>query len=100
MTALLTQLFPGISTFFAMEPRIAAARAGLILLGFVLAYLGFTRVLEPLIMVPMGLAMMAVNGGMLFLASGSVGNLFVNPMVSDPAELMELDAGEFPSAHL
>ena len=86
----LAQLFPGISTFFAMEPVVAAARIALIVLGFFLAYFGFKGTLEPLIMVPMGIAMMAVNAGMLFLNTGAVGNMFVNPLVSDPTELMEI----------
>lgn len=90
MVNLLAQLFPGISTFFAMEPVVAAARAALIVLGFFLAYFGFKRTLEPLIMVPMGIAMMAVNAGMLFLNTGLVGNMFVDPLVSDPSELMEM----------
>ena len=47
------QLFPGIGTFFAVEPVIAVARIVLIVFGFVLACLGFKRTLEPLIMVPM-----------------------------------------------
>ena len=78
---LLIQLFPGISTFFAVEPVIAVARVVLIILGFILAYFGFKGTLEPLIMVPMGIAMMAVNAGMLFLANGVVGNMFVDPLV-------------------
>ena len=35
------QLFPGIGTFFAVEPVIAVARIVLIVFGFVLACLGF-----------------------------------------------------------
>ena len=87
---LLIQLFPGISTFFAVEPIIAVARVVLIILGFILAYFGFKGTLEPLIMVPMGIAMMAVNAGMLFLANGVVGNMFVNPLVSDAGELVDI----------
>ncbi len=90
MSELLAQMFPGISTFFAMEPVVAAARLGLIVLGFLLAYFGFRRVLEPLIMVPMGIAMMAVNAGMLFLNTGLVGNMFVDPLVSDAAGVMDI----------
>ena len=41
MSEVLTQLFHGISTFFAVEPNIAIARLFLIALGFLLAYLGF-----------------------------------------------------------
>lgn len=90
MTELLVQLFPGISSFFAMEPAVAVARVFLIILGFLLAYFGFKGTLEPLIMVPMGIAMMSVNAGMLFLSSGVVGNMFVNPLVSDAVELMDI----------
>lgn len=90
MTELLAQLFPGVSTFFAMDPMVAAARVVLIVLGFILAYFGFKRTLEPLIMVPMGIAMMAVNAGLLFLNTGAIGNMFVDPLVSDAVELMDI----------
>lgn len=90
MTELLIQLFPGISTFFAVEPAVAVARAVLIVLGFFLAYFGFKRTLEPLIMVPMGVAMMSVNAGMLFLSTGAAGNMFVDPLVSDAVELVNI----------
>lgn len=46
---------------------IAVARIVLIVFGFVLACLGFKRTLEPLIAVPMGIGMMAVNCGMMSL---------------------------------
>ena len=42
MTNLLAQLFPGISTFFSMEPVIAAARVLLIILGLFFAVTGLT----------------------------------------------------------
>lgn len=90
MTELFAQLFPGISSFYAMEPAIAAARAALIILGFLLAYFGFKGTLEPLIMVPMGISMMSVNAGVLFLSSGLIGNMFVDPLVSDPAALVDI----------
>lgn len=86
----LMQLFPGIGTFFAVEPVVAIARLALILLGFVLAYMGFSRKLEPLIMVPMGIGMICVNAGVLFLADGGIGTLVVNPLVSDNNELMQI----------
>lgn len=85
---LLWNLFPGISTFFAVSPQIAAARGALIVVGFILAYMGFSRKLEPLIMIPMGIGMVCVNGGMLFLADGSVGTMFLDPLISDPMELV------------
>lgn len=87
---ILSQLFPGISTFFAMEPVVAAARIVLIILGFALAYFGFKRTLEPLIMVPMGIAMMSVNAGIMFLNSGVIGNMFVDPLVSEAVELVDI----------
>lgn len=87
---ILSQLFPGISTFFAMEPVVSVARIVLIVLGFILAYFGFKRTLEPLIMVPMGIAMMSVNAGIMFLNSGVIGNMFVDPLVSDAVELMDI----------
>lgn len=90
MTELFAQLFPGISSFFVMEPVVAVARVLLIVLGFLLAYFGFKGTLEPLIMVPMGIAMMSVNAGMLFLSSGAVGNMFVDPLVSDAVELVDI----------
>ena len=83
-------LFPGIGTFFAQEPTIAFARIFLIVFGFCLAYLGFTRKLEPLIMVPMGIGMICVNAGVLFLSDGSVGTLLLAPLVSEPNELMNI----------
>jgi len=88
MQELLLNLFPGIGTFFSQTADIAIARIVLIILGFLLAYLGFQRTLEPLIMVPMGIGMMAVNAGMLFLADNGIGTMFLNALVSDPTELM------------
>lgn len=48
-------LFQGIATMFEQSPHIVIARIALILLGFLLVYLGIKGTLEPLIMVPMGL---------------------------------------------
>jgi oxaloacetate decarboxylase beta subunit len=86
----LMQLFPGIGTFFEVDLKIAIARIVLIVLGFVLAYLGFNRTLEPLIMVPMGIGMIAVNCGMLFLNEGEVGNIIIAPLIADNDELMSI----------
>jgi oxaloacetate decarboxylase beta subunit len=84
------QLFPGIGTFFAVEPNIAIARVALIILGFFLAYFGFKGTLEPLIMIPMGIGMIAVNCGVLFLDGGTVGTIFLSPLVSEPDELLNI----------
>lgn len=90
MSEVLTQLFPGISTFFAVEPNIAIARLFLIALGFLLAYLGFKRTLEPLIMVPMGFGMIAVNAGCLFLSGGVIGNIIIDPLVSEATAVVDI----------
>lgn len=66
------------------------SRIGLILLGILLVYLGRKGVLEPLVMIPMGLGMAAVNAGVLILPGGEIGNLFIDPMVTDTDELMNI----------
>ncbi|MBK1662990.1 Na+-transporting malonate decarboxylase, carboxybiotin decarboxylase subunit [Rhodospirillum rubrum] len=83
-------IFPGIGTLFVQEPVIAISRIGLMVLGFFLAYMGFKRTLEPLIMVPMGLGMMAVNAGVMFLEAGQIGTLIISPMVSDTEALINI----------
>lgn len=85
-----TMLFQGFSTLFSVSPEIAIARILLILLGIVLFYLGCKRVLEPLIMIPMGFGMAAVNASVLYLSASKVGTIFIEPMVTDTAELMEV----------
>jgi oxaloacetate decarboxylase beta subunit len=86
----LMQLFPGIGSFFVQDPIIIGARIVLIVLGFVLAYYGYKRTLEPLIMVPMGLGMICINTGVLFLANGQTGTLFLNPLIADPTSLINI----------
>jgi oxaloacetate decarboxylase beta subunit len=69
-----------------------------------LVYLGKKGVLEPLLMIPMGLGMLAVNAGVLFLdpttaaavtetataPAGTQGTLFVAPLVQKTDNLMYL----------
>ncbi len=83
-------LFQGIDTLLDSTLLIALGRIGLILLGGLLVYLGKKEVLEPLLMIPMGLGMAAVNAGVLMLDTGQHGTLFLNPMISDPAQLMNI----------
>jgi len=83
-------MFPGIGTMFVQDPVIACSRLGMIGLGFFLALMGFRRKLEPLIMVPMGLGMMCVNGGVMFLEAQKIGTLFLDPLIADPAELVNI----------
>lgn len=86
----LSMLFPGVASLFVQDPVIAIARVLLIIFGFVLAYMGFKRTLEPLIMVPMGIGMIAINCGVLFFEGGRLGTLFLDPMISDPNQLVDI----------
>lgn len=90
MTDTLLQLFPGIGTLIVDDWIISLTRVVLIIFGFVLAYLGFKRVLEPLIMVPMGIGMLSINAGVLFLEGGKIGTIFLNPMVDQAVPLVEI----------
>ncbi len=86
----LNNIFQGISTMLQSDPAIMYARIGLILLGILLVFLGRKSVLEPLVMIPMGLGMVAINAGVLILPGGIQGNLFLDPMVTDNNELMNI----------
>ncbi|MDR1226168.1 MAG: sodium ion-translocating decarboxylase subunit beta [Prevotellaceae bacterium] len=83
-------IFQGISTLARSDSAIIVARIGLIFLGILLVYLGRKGVLEPLVMIPMGLGMAAINAGVLFMPDGTQGNLFVDPMASDPVKLIDI----------
>ncbi len=78
----LLDLFQGVATLAASEPLIFWGRIGLMLLGFLLIYLGRQGVLEGLLMIPMGMGMAAVNAGVMFLESGRHGTLFVDALVT------------------
>lgn len=86
----LSSLFQGFGTLFYQDPQIAVARVVLILLGILLVWLGKRGTLEPLIMIPMGFGMSAVNAGVLFFSSTKTGTLFVDPLVSDTDGLMNI----------
>lgn len=83
-------LFQGIGTLFVQEPKIAVARIVLIILGILLVYLGKREILEPLIMIPMGFGMAAVNSGVLFLSASEIGTIFMDPMVTNTDQLMNI----------
>ncbi len=83
-------LFQGIATLAASDPKIMFGRIALMLLGFLLIYLGSRNILEPLLMIPMGLGMASVNAGVMFLEAGKIGTLFVDPLVSDPMDLVNI----------
>lgn len=85
------KLFQGFSTLALSEPVIAFTRVGLILLGVLLVYLGRKGVLEPLLMIPMGLGMATINASIIFLPGTNVqGNLFVDPLVTDINQLLDI----------
>ena len=83
-------LFQGIATLIASEPKIMIGRIVLMLLGFLLIYLGSRNVLEPLLMIPMGLGMSSINAGVMFLEGGKIGTLFVDPLMADPTDLVNI----------
>lgn len=85
---LVLQLFQGLYTFFLNEPAIAGGRVLLIALGFLFVYLSYKKILEPLIMLPLGIGMLAVNGGLMVFEAGQMGNLFINPLAGNVEELM------------
>lgn len=83
-------LFQGLATLAASEPKIMIGRIFLIFLGFALIYLGKKGVLEALLMIPMGLGMAAVNAGVLFFEGGRMGTLFLDPLVSETGPLVDI----------
>ena len=85
------QFFEGLHTLFTQDFNTSLVRVLLILAGFLLIYLGYRQILEPLLMIPMGIGIIAVNGGVLYFeAQGAreAGTMFVAPLISDPTELM------------
>ena len=84
------QIFQGIATMVASDWLIVVARIALISLGIAFVYLGAKGTLEPLIMLPMGVGMSSVNAAVLFLSPTKMGTLFVDPMESDPAKLLDV----------
>ncbi|MBN1366832.1 MAG: sodium ion-translocating decarboxylase subunit beta [Dehalococcoidales bacterium] len=83
------QFFQGIYTFFMVEPQVALARVFLILLGGLILWLSYKKILEPLIMIPMGIAMLGVNAGILVFQANNLGTLFVAPLATN-AELLDV----------
>lgn len=83
-------IFQGIATMVASDPTIVAARIVLILLGIAFVYLGAKGTLEPLIMIPMGVGMSSVNAAVLYLSPTVMGTIFLDPMASEPAHLLDV----------
>ena len=86
----LSTLFQGFGTLAASEPKILIARIVLMMVGFLFVYCGKKNILEPLIMIPMGFGMTAVNAGVLFFSETQMGTLFVDPLASSTDEVMSM----------
>lgn len=83
-------LFQGFGTMMSGGYVLALCRLFMIFLGFLIVYLGWKGKLEPMIMIPMGIGMVAINCGTLFMPDGRMGNLFLDPMLSDTDDLMNV----------
>ena len=83
-------LFQGLATLAASDPKIFWGRIGLMLFGFLLIYLGKKGVLEALLMIPMGLGMASVNAGVMFFEADKMGTLFLDPLVQGTDATMDI----------
>ncbi len=97
-------IFQGFQTLaldFSNSPTMAIARIGLTILGLLLIYLGKKGILEPLLMIPMGLGMAVVNASIMFfdplnIAMGNpidplkMGTLFVDPTLVNNDHIMTM----------
>lgn len=86
----LYKLFQGVGTLLESDLTLMITRIAFVFLGMLLVYLGKKGVLEPMLMIPMGLGMSAINAGVLFMPDGSQGNLFIDPLVTDTDQLMNI----------
>jgi len=83
-------LFQGIGTLTSQEPVLAIGRIVLIIVGLVFVYTGVKGILEPLIMLPMGFGMLAVNAAVLFLGPGVTGTIFLDPLAEDTTQVVNI----------
>ncbi len=81
-------IFEGLSTFGQMDFQTMAIRIVLMLTGFLLIYLSAKNILDPMVLMPMGLAMVLVNGATLTI-EGKLANLFVDPMLMEPEKVVQ-----------
>ena len=89
------KMFQGVYTLLTSDPIIMYSRILLMILGLLLVYLGKKGVLEPLLMIPMGLGMATINASTMIMPNGTHGNLFVDPLAVDIDQLMYLLQIEF-----
>jgi carboxybiotin decarboxylase len=81
------RIFEGLSTFSQMDTHTVLIRVALMAVGFLLIYLSAKDILDPMVLMPMGLAMVLVNGATLTIA-GQLANLFVDPMLAEPEKVV------------
>jgi oxaloacetate decarboxylase beta subunit len=83
----LLNIFPGLVSFSQMPIEMAVARVILIFVGFGMIYFGYKDVLEPLLMIPMGVGVCLVNAGILMMpdlidpSKQKLGTMFLDAMV-------------------
>jgi len=58
--------------------------------GLLLVYLGKKGILEPLLMIRMGLGMATINASTMIIPDGTHGNLFADPLADDVNLLLYL----------
>jgi sodium ion-translocating decarboxylase beta subunit len=90
MNTLLIQaahIFEGLSSFAQMDLQTILIRLSLMVAGFLLIYFSAKNILDPMVLMPMGLAMVLVNGATLTL-EGKLANLFVDPMLAGPEHIV------------
>jgi len=80
-------IFEGLSSFAQMDFETILIRLLLMLVGFLLIYLSAKNILDPMVLMPMGLAMVLVNGATLTF-DGKLANLFVDPMLVEPEKIV------------
>ena len=97
----LLNIFQGIDVMLHSEPKLAIARFCLVLAGLLFVYLGKKGILEPLLMIPMGLGMATINASVMFFDPINmvaqqavdptvVGTLFLDPAATKTDDLMTL----------
>jgi carboxybiotin decarboxylase len=91
------EIFQGIGTLADGDWKTAFARIALMMLGGLLIYLGKKGTLEPLLMIPMGMGMIAVNAGVLFLDPVSAQHSERYPSTEPAALLAPADPATLPA---
>jgi carboxybiotin decarboxylase len=83
-------LFQGLGTLFTSGTTLFVARIALIAIGLFLIYLGKKKILDSLLMIPMGLGMATINASVMIMPDGRQGNLFVDPLLTDTNSLFNI----------